>query len=218
MNQFLQQENQEKKVQTQNIVNHKKIRFCQNCGSKLEERDVFCTECGEKVEIEIKQEIQAEEKPKISISSDRMNAILNARKDMKSTFSEDVKEFTKDNKSSIKEMSISQSQSISQKDNRIGYYVSRDSFKTEYLIIESIDENSVTGKISDTFKSNGYGNEFFSGTINGDFTEINGIQRGTTNCEFLWDLHFSGIISNDSISGNWTRIEGHSEYIIYNKM
>lgn len=104
MNQFLSQENQEeeKKGSKQNINNSQrtKIRFCQNCGSKLDERDLFCTQCGGKVEIvqdvqNIEQESQIEEKHELQVSSDRMNAILNARKDFKSTFSEDIKNFAK---------------------------------------------------------------------------------------------------------------------------
>lgn len=225
MNQFFSQENQETskqfKTQNINITEHKKIRFCQNCGSKLDDRDLFCTECGEKVEIvqNIEQEPKTEEQPKVQISKDRMNAILNAREDLKSTFSDDVKRLTKDNKSSIKELSISQNQKISQNDNRTGFYIHKDSIKTEYLIIESIEGNSVTGKIRDSFhETNGYGNEFFSGTIIDNSIEINRIQRQNTNCIFIWDLHFSGAISDNTISGTWTRIGGIREFMVYTKI
>lgn len=227
MNQFLSQENQEeeKKGSKQNINNSQrtKIRFCQNCGSKLDERDLFCTQCGGKVEIvqdvqNIEQESQIEEKHELQVSSDRMNAILNARKDFKSTFSEDIKNFTKEINSSTKEVAILQNRKITRTDSRLGYYLSQDRAKKEYLIIESIEGNQVAGKIRDLLDNSKYGNEFFSGTIDGDTFEINGIQRENSNCNFIWDLHFTGQISENTISGTWKRINDHSETMVYKKI
>ena len=91
-------------------------------------------------------------------------------------------------------------------------------FWAEYFVIESIEGNSISGKISDILKDGGYGNEYFSGTINGSLIEINGIQRKNTNINFRWDLHFTGTISGNTISGKWDRIENGSENMVYVKM
>lgn len=220
MNSFISQEKKETskqlKNQNSNNTNHRRNRYCQNCGAKLDERDLFCTECGGKVEII--EETQSQEKPKLEISSDRMNAILNAGTDFKSTFSTDIEKFSKDNESSTRNLVISQSKKIKKNDSRLGYYLSQDTAKKEYLIIESIDGNHVTGTISDLLNNGKYGNEFFSGTITDNHLEINSIQKGNTNCNLLWDLHFTGLISENSISGIWSRIEGHHEKMTYNKI
>ena len=67
MNSFISQEKNETskqlKNQNSNNTNHRRNRYCQNCGAKLDERDLFCTECGGKVEII--EETQSEEKPKL---------------------------------------------------------------------------------------------------------------------------------------------------------
>lgn len=217
MSGFLEQiKKEEKKEEAENQKSN--IRFCTNCGARLEEGDLFCTECGQKIEQEFEQ---AEEKKKSKpISSDRMNSILNARKNMRQTFSDDLKNFLGEKQNLSTEIAVSkkQQEKNSKKDGRLGWYVSKDSCKTEYFVIESIDGNSISGKISDIFKNSGYGNEYFSGTINGSSIEINGIQRKNSNIDLLWDLHFTGTISGNTISGKWNRIGNNSEEMVYVRM
>ena len=213
---FEQIKKEEKKEKSENRKSN--VRFCTNCGARLEEGDLFCTECGQKIELEFEQ---AEETKKARpISSDRMNSILNARKNMSQTFSDDLKNFLGEKQNFSAEITVSkkQQEKTSKKDDRLGWYVSKDSGKTEYFVIESIEGNSVSGKISDILKNGGYGNECFSGTINGSSIEINGIQRKNTNINFRWDLYFSGTINGNTISGKWDRIENGSEDIVYVKM
>ena len=103
---FEQLKKEEKKEKSENRKSN--VRFCTNCGARLEEGDLFCTECGQKIELEFEQ---AEKTKKARpISSDRMNSILNARKNVRQTFSDDLKNFLGEKHSFSTEIAVSKKQ------------------------------------------------------------------------------------------------------------
>ncbi|MBQ0051641.1 MAG: zinc ribbon domain-containing protein [Treponema sp.] len=177
------------------------VRFCTNCGSRLEEGDLFCVECGAKVEAEYEAENASEEfaslnektensaeieKATIKISPDRLNAITEGRKEYKSSFRNDLKNFTGEDiiskvvplwnttEKNSKNLEIQKEFEEKKDKNKrlLGYYVHKDSRMTEYIVIKHIEGNQVSGIISDRFTNGGYGTEYFSGTLNDELLNL----------------------------------------------
>ena len=124
-------------------------RFCIDCGSPLELGDVFCSECGSKieqiesvVEVEVNEENIVEKNP-VHISSDRMASILQTNKIKSGDFSD---EFTKPDLSLlINGIETEEQKAIKQLEEKakiLGYYIHRNSYMTQYLIIENIQNDN----------------------------------------------------------------------------
>ena len=149
-------------------------RFCENCGSPLEADDFFCSECGCKVEqeenaIKIEADEEAEEaqgqKPPV-ISSDRMASILQTNRIKMGEAEDEFKNAPllhgiRENAAQTGIVSIAKKPVLS------GYYVHRDLYMTQYLIIESLQENCVKASIKTIFDNGGYSSEFYEGIFSG---------------------------------------------------
>lgn len=200
-------------------------RFCKICGATLGEGDLFCIQCGWKIDFSDENSNQKEEKPKIKISSDWLNA---AKRQQQNGLEEELKnrrneleKFTpKNEKQKIDEKSslpaLSQNQTSGAK-----YFVHKDDEKTEYLIIKSVSGNAISGEIKTLFRDSSFANECFEGTLQGNSLSFRVIQKDlhpAPGYRILADISFSGIIdeNEDKIAGTIERENG-SIFITYTK-
>lgn len=218
-------------------------RFCKICGATLGEGDLFCIQCGWKIDFSDENSNQKEEKPKIKISSDWLNA---AKRQQQNGLEEELKnrrieleKFTpkneKQKKSSSKNSSSlsglrtsvavrtwTQQSSIHDFQNQTSgakYFVHKDDEKTEYLIIKSVSGNTISGEIKTLFRDSSFANECFEGTLQGNSLSFRVVQKDlhpAPGYRILADISFSGIIDEDKIAGTITRESG-SLFITYTK-
>lgn len=200
-------------------------RFCKICGAPLDEGDLFCIQCGWKIDFSDENSNQKEEKPKIKISSDWLNA---AKRQQQNGLEEELKNRRielekfkpKNEKQGIDEKSslpaLSQNQTSGAK-----YFVHKDSEKTEYLIIKSVSANAISGEITTLFRDSSFANECFEGTLQGNSLSFRVIQKDlhpAPGYRIIADISFSGIIdeNEDKIAGTIERENG-SIFITYTK-
>lgn len=199
-------------------------RFCIDCGSPLELGDVFCSECGSKieqiesvVEVEVNEENIVEKNP-VHISSDRMASILQTNKIKSGDFSD---EFTKPDLSLlINGIETEEQKAIKQLEEKakiLGYYIHRNSYMTQYLIIENIQNDNVKAAVKTTFSNGGYSTEFYEGTLSGNelhlhmvnsdlhppATELDFSENSIKPVRYIIQVseNFDGIIYENTISG-----------------
>ena len=199
-------------------------RFCIDCGSPLELGDVFCSECGSKieqiesvVEVEVNEENIVEKNP-VNISSDRMASILETNKIKSGDFSD---EFTKPDLSLlINGIETEEQKSIKQLEEKtklLGYYIHTNSYMTQYLIIENIQNDNVKASVKTTFSNGGYSTEFYEGTLSGNELHLHmmdsDLHPPATELDFSGNSikpvryiiqvseNFDGIIYENTISG-----------------
>ena len=228
----LQYENKNSLLCTQNSV-----RFCTNCGSKLELGDVFCDECGSKIEqdenlVILEEDNKIFEKNPIEISSDRMASIIQTNKMKQGEVDEDFIESTLSAISSVTETKeVKIQKELEEKAKLLGYYVFKDSFMTQYLIIENINGNNVKASVKTTFTNGGYSTEFYEGVLFGDELHLNivdyDLHPPTAEMQFYFNTpkivnytiqlseKFDGIINKNEITGSFS---GHfSKSLVFKK-
>ena len=213
------------------------VKFCTNCGHQLEADDLFCDECGtknEQVESVIIEETKEKniEKNPVNISSDRMASILETNKIKSGDFSD---EFTKPDLSLlINGIETEEQKSIKQLEEKtklLGYYIHTNSYMTQYLIIENIQNDNVKASVKTTFSNGGYSTEFYEGTLSGNElhlhmvdsdlhpppTELKFLDNGIipVNYTIYTSEQFDGVIDDEKISGAF---KGHySKTVVFKK-
>ena len=212
-------------------------KFCTNCGHQLEADDLFCDECGTKIEqvesviIEETKEKSIEKNP-VNISSDRMASILETNKIKSGDFSD---EFTKPDLSLlINGIETEEQKTIKQLEEKakiLGYYIHTNSYMTQYLIIENIQNDNVKASVKTTFSNGGYSTEFYEGTLSGNElhlhmvdsdlhpppTELKFLDNGIipVNYTIYTSEQFDGVIDDEKISGAF---KGHySKTVVFKK-
>lgn len=225
-------ENQKRQEEFRQIRNERP-KFCIHCGAPLEDEDEFCTECGEKIENElaVEETVEAtasstEIQPAQKIISDRLASI---RETALVKSGGVIDEFRKNKIEAEKKNQISVAESKSAL--KTGYYVHKDSEKTQYLIIESICGCYVTASVKSTFNNGGYSTEHYTGTINCDNIELSVSETDlhplpNKRLETMTDIttvthsikvseHFSGTVFENRITGNFS---GHfNQYVTFVK-
>ncbi|MBO5481766.1 MAG: zinc-ribbon domain-containing protein [Spirochaetaceae bacterium] len=213
------------------------VKFCTNCGHQLEADDLFCDECGtknEQVESVIIEETKEKniEKNPVNISSDRMASILETNKIKSGDFSD---EFTKPDLSLlINGIETEEQKTIKQLEEKakiLGYYIHKNSYMTQYLIIENIQNDNVKASVKTTFSNGGYSAEFYEGTLSGNElhlhmvdsdlhpppTELKFLDNGIipVNYTIYTSEQFDGVIDDEKISGAF---KGHySKTVVFKK-
>ena len=212
-------------------------KFCTNCGHQLEADDLFCDECGTKIEqvesviIEETKEKNIEKNP-VNISSDRMASILETNKIKSGDFSD---EFTKPDLSllinGIETEEQKAKKQLEEKAKLLGYYIHTNSYMTQYLIIENIQNDNVKASVKTTFSNGGYSAEFYEGTLSGNElhlhmvdsdlhpppTELKFLDNGIipVNYTIYTSEQFDGVIDGEKISGAF---KGHySKTVVFKK-
>jgi len=213
----------EKSIQKRDITSPGKngyARFCTNCGTPLEKDDLFCSECGNKIELEEnvvaieenQSDILQEEKP-VNISKDRMSSILETQNLKKGIKNNTAKK--KDLPELLKIKTLPELKTV----NLNGNYVSYDSYMTQYLTIESIQESIVKASIKTIFDKGGYSTEFYQGTfvdnhlhlsmvdsdlhpLPDDFIPFLG-ENNTVHHTIKTSEVFDGIVNDDIITGSY---------------
>lgn len=197
-------------------------KYCIECGSPLELGDVFCSECGSKIQqeevVSIEKEESIIEEKTVSISSDRMASILQTKKLKAGELSED---FIKPNLSClINGIETEEQKSIKQLEEKtklLGYYIHRNSYMTQYLIIENIQNDNVKASVKTTFSNGGYSTEFYEGTLSGNELHLHMVDSDlhppTSELDFSDNSikpiryviqvseNFDGIVNENTISG-----------------
>ena len=199
------------------------VKFCTNCGHQLEADDLFCDECGTKIEqvesviIEETKEKNIEKNP-VNISSDRMASILETNKIKSGDFSD---EFTKPDLSLlINGIETEEQKSIKQLEEKtklLGYYIHTNSYMTQYLIIENIQNDNVKASVKTTFSNGGYSTEFYEGILSGNelhlhmvdsdlhppATELDFSDNSIKPIRYVIQVseNFDGIVNENTISG-----------------
>lgn len=197
-------------------------KYCIECGSPLELGDVFCSECGSKIQqeevVSIEKEESIVEEKTVSISSDRMASILQTNKLKAGELSED---FTKPDLSLlINGIETEEQKSIKQLEEKakiLGYYIHRNSYMTQYLIIENIQNDNVKASVKTTFSNGGYSTEFYEGTLSGNELHLHIVDSDlhppASELDFSGNSikpiryviqvseNFDGIVSENTISG-----------------
>lgn len=211
-------------------------KYCIECGSPLELGDVFCSECGSKIQqeevVSIEKEENIIEEKTVSISSDRMASILQTNKLKTGELSED---FTKPDLSIFTNgIETDEQKAIKQLEEKaklLGYYVYKNSYMTQYLIIENIENDNVRASVKTTFSNGGYSTEFYEGTLLGNDLHLemvgSDLHPPTPDLDFSGNSirpiryviqtseHFAGIISKNEITGTFT---GHfSDSVVFRK-
>ena len=204
----------EKSIQKKDITSPDKngyTRFCTNCGTPLEKDDLFCSECGNKIELE-ENVVAIEEKP-VNISKDRMSSILETQNLKKGKINNTAKK--KDLPEHLKIKTLPELKKI----NLNGNYVSYDTYMTQYLTIESIQESIVKASIKTIFDKGGYSTEFYQGTfvdnhlhlsmvdsdlhpLPDDFIPFLG-ENNTVHHTIKTSEVFDGIVNGDIITGSY---------------
>ena len=211
-------------------------KYCIECGSPLELGDVFCSECGSKIQqeevVSIEKEESIVEEKTVSISSDRIASILQTNKLKAGELSED---FTKPDLSLlINGIETEEQKSIKQLEEKtklLGYYIHTNSYMTQYLIIENIQNDNVKASVKTTFSNGGYSTEFYEGTLSGNElrlhmvdsdlhpppTELKFLDNGIipVNYTIYTSEQFDGVIDDEKISGAF---KGHySKTVVFKK-
>ncbi len=208
------------------IQKQSSVRFCTNCGKPLEEGDVFCDECGNKIEQEensiiIEEDSQIFEQKPIEISSDRMASIIQTNKIKSGETDVDFINSTLSTISAVTETKeIKVKKELEELAKLLGYYVYRDSYMTQYLIIEQIDGNNVKASVKTTFSNGGYSTEFYEGTLSGDKIYLTmydaDLHPPSAEIQFTFNIpkiinfkietseKFNGTINENQISGSFS--------------
>lgn len=197
-------------------------KYCIECGSPLELGDVFCSECGSKIQQEevvlIEKEESIIEEKTVSISSDRIASILQTNKLKAGELSED---FIKPDLSLlINGIETEEQKSIKQLEEKtklLGYYIHTNSYMTQYLIIENIQNDNVKASVKTTFSNGGYSTEFYEGTLSGNELHLHMVDSDlhppATELDFSGNSikpiryviqvseNFDGIVNENTISG-----------------
>ena len=197
-------------------------KYCIECGSPLELGDVFCSECGSKIQQEevvlIEKEESIIEEKTVSISSDRIASILQTNKLKAGELSED---FIKPDLSLlINGIETEEQKSIKQLEEKtklLAYYIHRNSYMTQYLIIENIQNDNVKASVKTTFSNGGYSTEFYEGTLSGNELHLHMVDSDlhppASELDFSGNSikpiryviqvseNFDGIVSENTISG-----------------
>ena len=197
-------------------------KYCIECGSPLELGDVFCSECGSKIQQEevvlIEKEESIIEEKTVSISSDRMASILQTNKLKAGELSED---FIKPDLSLlINGIETEEQKSIKQLEEKtklLGYYIHTNSYMSQYLIIENIQNDNVKASVKTTFSNGGYSTEFYEGTLSGNELHLHMVDSDlhppASELDFSGNSikpiryviqvseNFDGIVSENTISG-----------------
>lgn len=197
-------------------------KYCIECGSPLELGDVFCSECGSKIQqeevVSIEKEESIVEEKTVSISSDRMASILQTNKLKAGELSED---FTKPDLSLlINGIETEEQKAIKQLEEKtklLGYYIHTNSYMTQYLIIENIQNDNVKASVKTTFSNGGYSTEFYEGTLSGNELHLHMVDSDlhppASELDFSGNSikpiryviqvseNFDGIVSENTISG-----------------
>ncbi|MBP3367039.1 MAG: zinc-ribbon domain-containing protein [Treponema sp.] len=199
-------------------------RFCTNCGNPLEDDDLFCSECGYKVEqeesaITIEEDEKAQEQKPAHISSDRMASILQTNRIKMGIAENDFR-----NANSFNDIVANAIQTkdakIEKKSSLLGHYIHRDSYMTQYFIIESIQGNCVKALVKTIFDNGSYSNEFYKGTLSDGNLHLQIVDSdlhplpdklqfffGTTNMvhhSIKLSENFDGTVREDAILGAFT--------------
>lgn len=202
-------------------------KYCIECGSPLELGDVFCSECGSKIQqeevVSIEKEESIVEEKTVSISSDRMASILQTNKLKAGELSED---FTKPDLSLlINGIETEEQKAIKQLEEKtklFGYYIHTNSYMTQYLIIENIQNDNVKASVKTTFSNGGYSTEFYEGTLSGNELHLHMVDSDlhppAAELDFSGNSikpiryviqvseNFDGIVNENTISGTF---KGH---------
>lgn len=229
-------ENQKRQEEFRHIRNERP-KFCIHCGAPLEDGDEFCTECGEKIESElaVEETVEAtasstEIRPAQKINSDRLASIRETAC-VKSGGVTDEFRKNKLESQTANQLSLAESAAQAKSTLKTGYYVYRDSEKTQYLRIESICGCHVTASVKSTFNNGGYATEHYTGTINCDNIELSVSETDlhplpNKRLETMTDIttvthsikvseHFSGTVFENRITGNFS---GHfNQYVTFVK-
>ena len=211
-------------------------KFCTNCGHQLEADDLFCDECGTKIEYEevgvkAEDDKQTEEKS-VVISSDRMASIIQTNKIKTGESNEILSEHALSTLYSITETNEEkEKKQLEEKAKILGYYVHKNSYMTQYLIIENIEGKNVFATIRTTFENGGYSTEFYQGLLNNNEihlsmvdsdlhpppTELKFLDNGIipVNYTIYTSEQFDGVIDDEKISGAF---KGHySKTVVFKK-
>lgn len=212
-------------------------KFCTNCGHQLEADDLFCDECGTKIEqvesviIAETEEKNIEEHP-LSISSDRMASILETNKIKSGEIEEEQRKTAISAISIVTETKdVKAKKELEEKAKLLGYYVHKNSYMTQYLIIENIEGKNVFATIRTTFEKGGYSTEFYQGLLNNNEihlhlvdsdlhpppTELKFLDNGIipVNYTIYTSEQFDGVIDDEKISGAF---KGHySKTVVFKK-
>ncbi len=197
-------------------------KYCIECGSPLELGDVFCSECGSKIQqeevVSIEKEENIIEEKTVSISSDRMASILQTNKLKAGELSED---FIKSNllflNNGIETEEQKAIKQLEEKTKLLGYYIHRNSYMTQYLIIENIQNDNVKASVKTTFSNGGYSTEFYEGILSGNELHLHMVDSDlhppASELDFSGNSikpiryviqvseNFDGIVSENTISG-----------------
>lgn len=229
-------ENQKKQEEFRHIRSERP-KFCIHCGAPLEDEDEFCTECGEKIESELAVEETVEAtasstgiRPAQKINSDRLASIRETAC-VKSGGVTDEFRKNKLESQTANQLSLAESAAQAKSTLKTGYYVYRDSEKTQYLRIESVCGCHVTASVKSTFNNGGYATEHYIGTISNDNIELSVSETDlhplpNKRLETMTDIttvthsikvseHFSGTVFENRITGNFS---GHfNQYVTFVK-
>ena len=212
-------------------------KFCIDCGSPLELGDIFCSECGCKIQeeefvVSIERNVEVIEENPVIILSDRMASILQTNKLKVGEFSED---FIKPDLSIFANgIETDEQKAIKQLEEKakfLRYYVYKNSYMTQYLIIENIENDNVRASVKTTFSNGGYSTEFYEGTLSEKKLLLemvaSDLHPPTPDLEFSGNSikpvryviqtseHFAGIIGKNEITGTFT---GHfSDSVVFRK-
>ena len=212
-------------------------KFCIDCGSPLELGDIFCSECGSKIQeeefvVSIERNVEVIEENPVTISSDRMASILQTNKLKAGEFLEDfIKPDLSNFANGIETDEQKAIKKLEEKAKILGYYIHRNSYMTQYLIIENIQNDNVKAAVKTTFSNGGYSTEFYEGTLSGNELHLHMVNSDlhppATELEFSENSikpvryviqtseHFTGIIGKNEITGTFT---GHfSDSVVFRK-
>lgn len=212
-------------------------KFCIDCGSPLELGDIFCSECGSKIQeeefvVSIERNVEVIEENPVTISSDRMASILQTNKLKAGEFLEDfIKPDLSNFANGIETEEQKAIKQLEEKAKFLGYYVYKNSYMTQYLIIENIENDNVKASVKTMFSNGGYSTEFYKGTLSEKKLLLemvaSDLHPPTPDLEFSGNSikpvryviqtseHFTGIIGKNEITGTFT---GHfTDSVVFRK-
>ena len=120
---------------------------------------------------------------------------------------------------------------LEEKAKILGYYIHKNSYMTQYIIIENIQNDNVKASVKTTFSNGGYSTEFYEGTLSGNElhlhmvdsdlhpppTELKFLDNGIipVNYTIYTSEQFDGVIDDEKISGAF---KGHySKTVVFKK-
>lgn len=212
----------QKKQEKFKKISNEYPKFCIHCGAPLEDDNEFCTECGTKIESELAFNESVSEKaslPPQKICSDRLASIKETAYvklgGLTDEFRKNKLESEKANQLSVAKLSAQMKSTL-----KTGYYIHKDSEKTQYLIIENVCGNSVIASVKSTFYDGSYSTEHYTGTISAGSIELSISETDlhplpNQRWETMTDIttitnsirvsdHFSGTFSENKIAGNFS--------------